>query len=305
MSELGVRGRVLGIDAAPEMAPGAYLVDKSFAIGRCSDPGFIEEVLRIALEEHVCLIVPTIDTELSVYAANRQQFLERGITIAISDPETIRIACDKVLTHRWLVENSFPTPRQAGSDEVLRNPEDWRFPLILKPRSGSASAGVYVVKSQAGLRELAEGKDHLIVQEIARGNEYTVNVFLHNGRCVCAVPHRRLETRGGEVSKGITTRDERLMSLAASVAEKLPGARGALNVQCFMDADGTTTIVEINARFGGGFPLANQAGAKFPLWLLEPLLGKPCSANNEWQDRLLMLRYDAAVFVPKAHPSHE
>ena len=213
LSELGVRGRVLGVDAATEMAPAAYLVDRCFAVGRCCDPGFIDDVLKIAIEEDVCLIVPTIDTELLVYAANRQRFLEHGITVAVSAPETVRIACDKVETHRWLVENGFPTPRQGNPDEVLRSPVQWTFPLILKPRLGSASTGVLVVESLVALRELTEGRQGMIVQEIARGNEYTVNMFVQDGRCVCAVPHRRLETRGGEVSKGITVRDERLMKL--------------------------------------------------------------------------------------------
>lgn len=305
LGELGVHGRVLGIDASPETAPAAYLVDRCFDVGRCCDPGFVDEVLKIAIEEDVCLIVPSIDTELSVYAANRERFLAQGITVAVSDPETVRIACDKVETHRWLVENGFPTPRQNNPNEVLRSPLQWEFPLILKPRSGSSSVGVITVKSIVALRELAEGRQDLIVQEIARGAEYTVNVLVQDGRCVCAVPHKRLETRGGEVSKGITVRDERLMQLATKIIERLPGARGALNVQCIVDADGTINVIEINARFGGGFPLANRAGAKFPLWLLEPLLGKPGTATAEWQDGLLMLRYDDAVFIPGAHFSHE
>ncbi len=304
LRELGVSGRVLGIDRAPELAPAAYLADKCYAVGHCSDPGFINEVLRIAIEEDVCLVVPTIDTELSVYAANRQRFLDHGIAVTVSDLETVRIACDKVETHSWLVENGFPTPRQGSPEEVLESPAKWQFPLILKPRSGSASAGVCVVKSPASLREYAKGSQGLIVQEIAGGDEYTVNVFVQDGRCVCAVPHRRLETRGGEVSKGITVRDERLMQLATKVAERLPGARGALNIQCFADSDGTITIIEINARFGGGFPLANRAGAKYPLWLLEALLNRPGTATASWQDGLLMLRFDDAVFIPGAHVRH-
>jgi carbamoyl-phosphate synthase large subunit len=305
LSELDVHGRVLGIDSVPEMAPAAYLVDKCYTVGPCGNPGFIDDVLRIALAERVTLIVPTIDTELAVYAANRERFLEHGITVAISDPESIRIACDKVETHRWLVENGFSTPRQADPDHVLRNPGQWKFPLIVKPRRGSASTGISIAQTPGVLRELSQGNYDLIVQEIALGDEYTVNVFVQDGRCVCAVPHRRIETRGGEVSKGITVRDERLMQLATAVAERLPGARGPLNVQCFVDPDGTIKIIEINARFGGGFPLANRAGAKFGLWLLEPLVGRPCTQTAEWQAGLLMLRYDKAVFVPGAHISHE
>lgn len=304
LSELGVWGRVLGVDAAAETAPAAYLADKRFVVQHCCNPGFIEEVLKVAIEEDVCLIVPTIDTELPVYAANRQRFADHGITIAVSDSETIKIACDKVETHRWLEEKGFPTPRQGSPEEVLRCPAQWKFPLILKPRMGSASVGISRVESAMALRFFAEGKPGLIVQEIAHGDEYTVNVFVQEGRCVCAVPHRRIETRGGEISKGITVRNEKLIQMITAVVERLPGARGALNVQCFVDAEGNITIIEINARFGGGFPLANRAGAKFPRWLLEPLLGRPSTASTEWQDGLLMLRYDAAVFIPGANPLH-
>jgi len=304
LRELGVPGRLLAIDTAPDTAPAAYLADKHTAVKPCSDPGFIDDVLRIAKNENVSLIVPTIDTELAAYAMNRSRFLQHGIAVSISGLEAVRIARDKVKTHQWLVEHGFPTPRQDSPEGVLRNPDQWIFPLILKPKSGSASRDVFKVKSLMTLRALAEGRDDLIVQEIAQGEEYTVNVFVQDGRCVCAVPHRRLETRGGEVSKGITVRDERLMKISFMIAEKLPEARGALNVQCFMDADGAITIIEINARFGGGFPLANRAGAKFPLWLLEPLLQRTSTATSQWQDGLMMLRYDDAVFVPAASQSH-
>jgi carbamoyl-phosphate synthase large subunit len=302
--ELGVCGRIVGLDIAPEMAPAAYLVDKCFRVTRCSDPEYINEVLRIAIKENVCLIVPTIDTELPTYAANRQLFLERGVTIAISDSETVRIACDKVETNRWLLENGFPSPRQGEPDDVFKCPDRWKFPLIIKPRLGSASAGIFVVGSLLDLRVRSENKQGLIVQEIAYGDEYTVNVFVQDGCCVCAVPHKRIEVRAGEVTKGITVRDERLMRLATEVAERLPGARGALNIQCFMDANGNIMIIEINARFGGGFPLANRAGARFPLWLLEPLLEKASTVTAAWENGLMMLRFDDAVYISGEHPSH-
>ena len=57
-------------------------------------------------------------------------------------------------------------------------------------------------------------------------------------------------------------------------------------------------VIEVNARFGGGFPLAREAGADFPRWLVEEVAGLPSTAREDgWQDGLVMLRYDAAVFV--------
>jgi carbamoyl-phosphate synthase large subunit len=295
--ELAIQGRVIGADVDPERAPAAHLVDKCHRVPPCSSPEFIDEVLRIGREEGVCLIVPTIDPELLVYSNARPRFLRQGINVAVSDPQTIQIAGDKKETNCWLLDNGFSTVRQDTVEDVLANKWKWAFPLIMKPRFGSASTGVTKITSFDALEELAGDNPGYIVQEFARGEEYTINVFIENGRCVCAVPHRRIESRAGEVSKGQTSRNANLIRLGTEIAERLPGARGALNVQCFVDGVGKSRVIEINARFGGGFPLANRAGAKFPRWMLESLLCRQSTASCEWEDNLLMLRYDSAIFV--------
>ena len=144
-----------------------------------------------------------------------------------------------------------------------------------------------------------ETSDGCIVQDMATGREFTINVYVNrSGECICAVPHWRMEVRAGEVSKGITVKDCRLMTLARKVAEALPGAYGPLNIQCFMDDSGSIQIIEMNARFGGGYPLAHRAGARFTDWLFEEQADKPLPYFDGWTDDLAMLRFDEAVFVP-------
>ena len=138
----------------------------------------------------------------------------------------------------------------------------------------------------------------LLVQEIAPGTEYTINTFVDSrGQCLCAVPHARLEVRGGEVAKAVTCKDRELMNLGRDISEALPGASGPLNVQCFKSPEGRVAVIEINARFGGGYPLAHRAGAPFTRWIIEQALGYPISTwFDQWQDDLAMLRYDRSVF---------
>jgi carbamoyl-phosphate synthase large subunit len=150
-----------------------------------------------------------------------------------------------------------------------------------------------------GRPELGE----MVVQTLAPGREHTIDVLAdRGGRCVCAVPRRRIEVRSGEVSKGVTVRSPELQDLAARICEALPGAFGTITIQVFVgDAPGRLAVIEINARYGGGFPLALEAGADFPRWQLEELLGLPSTATADgWRDGLVMLRYDAAVFVDEA-----
>ena len=179
------------------------------------------------------------------------------------------------------------------------DPASWPFPLVVKPRFGSAAHGVAIVGDTTAL-EVAARVGEVVVETVAAGTEHTIDVLVDRaGACVCAVPRRRIEVRAGEVSKAITVRSATLERLAADVSAALPGPFGALTIQVFVDeASGQLAIIELNARFGGGYPLSREAGADFPRWMLEDLVGLPSTATADgWRDGLVMLRYDAAVFV--------
>ena len=282
------------------MSSAGNLADASFIVPRCTSDEFIPFMLELCRREGIRVIVPTIDTELPVYAEYRSAFADIGVTIPISSPETIKIGYDKVSTHRWLIQQAFPTVEQANASSALS--QGFTFPAIAKPVRGSSSIGVTRVENREELQQASRGTDY-VVQTIAPGHEYTVSTLVNReGRCVCAVPRRRLEVRHGEVSKGMTVRSEPLEDLASRISEALPGAYGPLNVQNFMDEQsGALNVIEINARFGGGYPLAFEAGAHYPKWIIEEILHLESTARGDaWQDQLVMLRYDDAVFVPAA-----
>lgn len=298
LANLGLDGRVLAVDMT--RASSAFQsADAGFVVPRCTDPSFVPRMLELCRTHAVKLLIPTIDPELPVYAAHREDFAAIGTHVHVSPPDAIAIASDKRRTHAWLTAEDLPTVGQADQPrDVLDQPDAWPWPLIAKPTRGSSATGIAIVDTPAALAALTDGKDY-IVQTLAQGVEYTVSTFIAaNGDVVCAVPRRRLQVRAGEVSKGITCRHPAVEALAMDVARALPGARGAINVQIFHDPDtGDLNIIEINPRFGGGFPLAWQAGAHYPTWLIEERLGLPSSAAGAWRDRLVMLRFDDAVFV--------
>jgi len=295
---LGLAGEVLAADCSPLSAAG-HAADRFFLVPRCGDPQFVPKMLELCRTFQIAMIIPTIDTELSVYAASRAAFAEVGTVVAVSSPEVVAIGGDKERTHAWLLEAGLPTVRQAPAQSTLANRADWPFPFLVKPRGGSSSIGVAVVRDDEALKMACRGGDY-IAQSIAPGVEYTIDILVgRGGELRCAVPRRRLEVRAGEVSKAMTVRRSDLQELAERVCRSLPGAYACLNLQVFVDEkSGTLNVIELNARFGGGFPLAFQAGARYPQWIIEEQLGLPSTASsNEWKDRLVMLRYDDAVFI--------
>lgn len=298
LQALGLDGRLLATDMS-RLSSAFHDADAGFLVPRCTSPEFIPAMLEICRKNEVRLVVPTIDTELPALSAHREAFEAQGTSIGISSPEVIAIAGGKDQTHRWLTEKGFPTVHQAPVTEVLAEPARWTYPLLVKPRGGSASIGVRIVEDQRAL-EVATRDGDYIAQTLARGIEHTVDVLAtRDGRCLCAIPRRRLEVRAGEVSKGMTFRQSTIIDTAWRICEALPGAYGTLNIQMFWDeATDEVAVIEINPRFGGGFPLAWQAGGYYPRWMIEEILGQPSTAcADEWQDRLVMLRFDDAVFV--------
>lgn len=80
---------------------------------------------------------------------------------------------------------------------------------------------------------------------------------------------------------------------------RIEGCVGCICVQLFHDSEtGDTVGIEINPRFGGGYPLSYAAGADYPERLIrEYFLGERLVYSDDWEDGMLMLRYDDAVFV--------
>lgn len=303
LRSLGLQGKVMAADASACSAA-SWAADDRFVVPRCGDDAFIPAMLDLCRRERVALVVPTIDTELMVLARHRAAFAALGTTVAVSAPATIAVAEDKRRTHAFLVERGFPTVAQAEVEQVLADPGAWPYPLIVKPVSGSASEGVLRVGDRMGLTVATAGQD-TVVQELARGVEYTVDLFVDGtGTCRGAVPRQRLEVRAGEVVKAVTARVPAIVDLAEQLAKSLPGAFGVLNLQLFYDeGSGDLRIIEINPRFGGGFPLAHRAGAPFVRWLVQSAVGQvPDYDVPPWRDGLMMLRYDDAVFVDHRRP---
>jgi carbamoyl-phosphate synthase large subunit len=207
----------------------------------------------------------------------------------------VEVARNKIKTAEVLQRAGLPIPHTLPIKQFIENPPSWADSIIAKPLNGSSSVGIIKSPTKQDLEQLIN--EPYLIQEKWDGREFTVNLFFDElGRVVSVVPHERLEVRSGEVSKGITTRHPPLIVAGFTFEKIFPHACGPMCFQAIVRPDNSFCIFEINARFGGGYPLADRAGAKFAQWILEELANLPSSANNEWREGVLMLRYDAAVF---------
>ena len=95
-------------------------------------------------------------------------------------------------------------------------------------------------------------------------------------------------------------KNSHIMNEAAKLVEILGAGPGVITLQLFLTDDDKVRFIEINPRFGGGVPLSIKAGANFPKWILQELLGEKARVRFDgYKDNLIMLRYDDEVWLDK------
>lgn len=292
--------RLFGADLSLT-APAMHCLDKVHTVPRVNDDGYVDALLDIVRKHKIDMLVPLLDHELPPLAAARDAFESLGCSALIASPETIGICRDKMATFEFLRANDIDCPDTRSWKEVNERKRH-RFPYFMKPRFGSAAVGNHVIRTREELEFFGRRVNDAIIQEMLVGPEFTTDVYCGlDGKPRCAVPRKRLEVRGGEVSKGITVDQPEVIELALRTADKLGGGPGVVTVQCMHHKEERLCVLEINPRFGGGVPLAIAAGADFPRWLMMEKLGRrPRFAGRPFKPDVAMLRYDAAVFVTRA-----
>lgn len=285
--------KVIAVDLNPAMSPACKLADSAYSVPRVTSPAFIENLLNICKNQSVRLVIPTIDTELAFLAENRNRFIEEGIEVMVSDRSFISICRDKRLTMELFDKLGIRNP-------VPRDKYNPIFPMFAKPYDGSLSTNIHILHKNDDLTQEILNDPKLMFMELIDKEEYkefTVDMYYGADHHVKAiVPRERIEIRSGEVNKG-ATRKNYLIQYLKERMEYMPCVRGCICIQLFYrERDNDIVGIEINPRFGGGYPLSYYAGANFPaLMIKEYINGEFIPYCNDWQDNTVMLRYDSQV----------
>src|SRR5262249_48616633 len=153
----------------------------------------------------VKLLIPLIDLDLLILSENKKIFSANDILVLVSSPTIIRICCDKYDTARFFDTYGIPTIHTLSFDSL--GEQEIKFPLFIKPSNGSGSINSFKISNKNELAFFLQYVPSPIVQELAKGYEYTIDALSDlNGNVINAVPRRRIEVRAGEISKGVTVK---------------------------------------------------------------------------------------------------
>lgn len=295
-----------GLIVATDMqltAPALSAADVKEQVPAVYAEDYIDRTIDICRKHRITALISLNDLELPILADNRGRFEKIGVKVIVSAPEVIDICFDKYRTAKYVESLGLDTPATFVSLEEALNALDRgmiRFPLVLKPRWGSGSIGIEFVNSREELAEVyamllkkvrntilataSQGDEYILIQQKIEGQEYGMDVMNDlegNHRAVSV--KKKLAMRAGETDKAQTVDNAAIRAIGRTLGENLRHI-GNLDVDVF-ESEGKYYVLELNPRFGGGFPFSYEAGVNFPKAIIEWLNG------NEINERILQPRY--------------
>ena len=262
---------------------------------RVTDEAYPAILLDLCEKNEVGMIIATIDTELLLLADLKADFLAKGIHVMVSDRKFVEICRDKRNTGNFFEKHGVRVPKAVDKTHPI-------FPMFAKPYDGSLSTNLHYIKSADDLTsEILNDPKLLFMEYIDKKvyKEYTVDMYYGQDHQVkCIVPRERIEIRAGEINKGRTAKNEIVSFLKANLGY-IDGCVGCICVQLFFHPETHDIVgIEINPRFGGGYPLTYMCGGNYPeLLIREYFNGESIDYFDSWKDGMLMLRYDDAIYV--------
>jgi len=290
---LNGRGKVFATDM-DLTAPALVDADVALTVPSIYSEEYISTLRKIILDNEIQCLIPLNDLELPILSRNKDELENLGVKVIVSDEEVIKTAFDKWDTTNFLNKIGINTPKSyitlVDAIEAIKNGEI-QFPIVIKPRWGSASIGIEfpedieelvlsyklltlrIRRSILGKASEEDFSRSIIIQEKIRGAEYGMDV-LNDFSCdyFGTFVRQKLQMRSGETDKAISVIDPRFESIGRRISRALKHI-GNLDCDVF-EYQGQLYVLELNPRFGGGYPFSHEAGINTAAIYLEWLNGK-------------------------------
>ena len=300
-------GNGLVLASNSSLSPALLRADEGIITPLIYSDNYIPFLLEACREHHVGLLVPLFDVDLPVLARHRGAFEAQGVRLAVSSEETLQNCNDKynMFLKLWKMEIRCPETCLSVDDALLKiMAKSMDYPVIVKPRFGMGSISVNRAYDKAELKAFyahcrraiensylkyeaaACPKECVLVQALAEGNEYGLDVIDDlDGNYVTTVVRRKLAMRAGETDEAIILgKDDAeyrvLSELGAQISAGFAHV-GNMDVDVILDpANMRPYVIDMNARFGGGYPFSHLAGVDLPRAYLVWAEGK--KADPAW-----------------------
>ena len=260
------------------------------------DENYIPFLIKYCEENKINIIISLFDIDLLMLAKHKKQFEEIGTKVIVSDPEIIEVCNDKWATYEFLKKNEFYAPKSyLKIEDVIKEIKDGflSYPIVVKPRFGCGSISVAIAYDEEDLvyltkkankeitssylkYESAVTEDKIIYQECLNGQEYGADIINDlNGVTQNVIVRKKIAMRSGETDIAELVCEPLIKETLLKLGK---ATKHIANMDCdvFL-VDNKPYVLEMNARFGGGYPFSHMGGCNLPQAIVSWAEGKAVS----------------------------
>jgi carbamoyl-phosphate synthase large subunit len=270
------------------ISPAFQVADQSVVSPLIYDSEYIPFLMNYCKENKINIIISLFDIDLPILAKNKDKFAENGIKVIVSNQSVIDVCNDKWKTYQFLIKNGFNAPKTflKVEDAISAiNNKNIQYPVMIKPRWGMGSIAVYEAENETEMKifyevtkrnisktylkyEAAENFEQcVLIQEKLDGTEYGLDIINDlEGTYQTTICKHKYAMRSGETDCAVTVDSDCLRHIGSKLSGILHHV-GNLDCDVFM-VDNEPYILEMNARFGGGYPFSHMAGVNLPMAII-------------------------------------
>ena len=274
------------------------------------DDNYIDFLIDYCIQKNIKMIISLFDVDLPKLAQNKELFRQKGIEVIISDERVISICNDKWLTNSFALENGIKYPKSYLDIDMLK--ADIKnccidFPIIIKPRWGMGSIGVHIASNSNELitlgdmckREIISSylkyessvdfDKAVIYQQYINGEEFGLDIINNlKGEYQTSVIKQKLAMRAGETDSAMVVQNNRIEEFARKIGKSLHHIAD-LDVDILI-TESEIYLLDMNARFGGGYPFSHLAGVNVPKAIFKWI------RNEDAKNELIVKRYNRTIY---------
>jgi len=248
-----------------------------------SNKYILKDLIKIITSNKISLIIASVD-EATFLLPKINRLLKKRISIT-SSIETLNTVYDKEKMFYFCKDHKIDTINIRKT-----------VPLIIKPKTGSASKNFYIIKNKKDLIKIEKKLklNNFIFQEYVSGKEYSVDCYVsENKNIISCVPRERIKVFQGEVMLTKVIKNQRIISITKNIINKLH-LSGPINIQ-FIKHNNKYLLMDINPRLGGGVLASIEAGFDITKIMLLDINNLKLKNNFKYKE-LIMDRYMTEVF---------
>ena len=213
-----------GVPTAVPMPLHSRYCDRVMLLPKVEEAGYADKLLDLCRKNKIDMVVPLIDPELEVLASQYDKFRSNGVMVVVSPAKTIEIAFDKYQTYLHAKKAGIEVPETVTAiEEALKLIASGKlsWPVIVKPRKGSASICVNSCGNENELRLAFQNCPEPVIQEFVPGDEYGYDIFCDiDFKPISVFCKLKLAMRAGETDKAVSVNDKKLIDLGLKLPRR-------------------------------------------------------------------------------------